>query len=111
MDWETLFDQKFLNKRGELIEYFDPELGEDINQVENIKDFIREYFIPRSRYINLKYRPILKKRCSKCKEDLSVKNFYQSIGEIDGLQNICKECSKKYTKSWQQNNRDRVNKI
>lgn len=40
-----------------------------------------------------------KKVCSKCKRNLSTKNFYRDVRRKDGLANPCKDCKRGYEKT------------
>ena len=43
---------------------------------------------------------IIEKLCKNCGNWLSITNFYKQKITIDGYQNDCKNCRKKYNKKW-----------
>lgn len=48
------------------------------------------------------------KRCSSCKEEKSVTEFYRRNNRGDGYQSNCKKCNTKQKSTWIQDNRDKV---
>lgn len=48
------------------------------------------------------------KKCSSCGETKEITDFYKNRSRKDGLQNQCKDCSKKTNKKWMDKNRERI---
>ena len=46
------------------------------------------------------------KYCYKCGEDLPISEFCGDVSERDGMNRMCRECSKKYKKKWYKDNRE-----
>lgn len=46
------------------------------------------------------------KRCSKCKKEKSISEFYKSKKAISGLYSWCKSCCCKYQQEYQQSERE-----
>ena len=51
------------------------------------------------------------KRCSKCKEKKSFEEFYKNKANRDGLQGQCRSCSKKYSKTYNEERRNRLSEL
>ncbi len=50
----------------------------------------------------------LVKRCYRCKNIKSIKDFYVCRSKPDGLQNSCKDCSRLNNRMWTSNNKEKV---
>lgn len=50
-------------------------------------------------------------RCWKCTQELDVDAFAKSNTRANGLQTMCRECSKKRSKEYEKNNREKLSKI
>lgn len=50
------------------------------------------------------------KICCECKIEKDIKNFAKDKTHKDGHKTKCKECSRKYTKKWYQENKENLNK-
>lgn len=51
------------------------------------------------------------KKCSKCKENLSLDNFYKDKKSKDGKQSVCKNCKKKLINEYYKHNPHKRSKI
>lgn len=49
------------------------------------------------------------KKCSSCKKEKSLDNFYKNKTRGDGYRAICKDCAKKKDQEWRKNNRKKHN--
>lgn len=49
-----------------------------------------------------------KKKCSGCKQDLSIDNFYKNKLVIDGHSNYCIECTRKNSKKYFQRKKEKT---
>ena len=50
------------------------------------------------------------KRCSKCKTDKKLSEYYKCSSRYDGVQSCCKDCQKIWNKAWELKNWDRRKK-
>lgn len=55
--------------------------------------------------------PILNKTCSKCKLEKPLSEFYKKEGGKFGVMHACKECIKKYRRTFYSNHREHVNQV
>ena len=52
---------------------------------------------------------LLAKKCTRCKELLTVKHFSRDRTNSDNLQGACKACAYLYVKEWRERNRKHAN--